>query len=57
MRMKVVKDKVEQSLSQQLADLGIDDIDLEKVVYDPEYRRAVIRRLNAAKRRCKPDAR
>ncbi len=57
MRRKAVKDKVEQSLSQQLAELGIDDIDLEKVVYDPEYRRAVIRRLNAAKRRCTPDAR
>ncbi len=54
---KAVKDKVEQSLSQQLAELRIDDIDLEKVVYDPEYRRAVIRRLSAAKRRCTPDPR
>lgn len=52
-----MKDKVEQSLSEQLAELGIEDIDLEKVVYDPEYRRAVIRRLNAAKRRRTPDAR
>lgn len=57
MKRKAVKDKVEKSLSQQLAELGIEDIDLERVVYDPGYRRAVIRRLNAAKRRCKPETR
>ena len=57
MKRKVVNEKMEQSLSEQLAELEIDDIDLEKVVYDPEYRRAVIRRLNAAERGRKPDAR
>ncbi len=29
-------------------DIDIDNIDLEKVIWDPRYRRAVIDRLNSA---------